>query len=67
MGIKEMAAAVGKRCMVTVYLSDSITFPAEIKDVRQSYGRLDYQITPVDGEGLIWVSGERVTLTAEEV
>lgn len=62
MGVKEMAEVIGKRCMVTVFLSDSITFPAEIKDVRQSYGRLDYRITPVGGEGLIWVSAERVKL-----
>jgi hypothetical protein len=64
--IKELAEVVGQRCMVTVWLSDSITFPAQITDVRKVYGRLDYRITPVGGEGEIWVGSDRCKVSEGE-
>jgi hypothetical protein len=67
MTVKELAEVIGKRCMVTVWLSDSITFPAQITDVRKVYGRLDYRITPVGGEGEIWVGSDRCKLDTQEV
>jgi len=33
-----------------------------IRDVRESWGRIQVQITPQAGEGLIWVDFDRVKL-----
>jgi hypothetical protein len=34
-----------------------------IADARQVWGRLDYLVSPVAGQGAEWVSAERVALT----
>lgn len=38
----------------------------EVREVREVYGRLDYLVIPLAGEGSAWVSAERVTLDEEE-
>ena len=38
----------------------TLGFPVKITDARESFGRLDVLVTPLDGEGEAWVSAERV-------
>lgn len=33
-----------------------------IKAARANFGRVDYQITPLAGEGLVWISAENLRL-----
>ena len=35
----------------------------EIKDVRASFGRIDYEIEPVNGSGMKWVDAVKVKLS----
>lgn len=40
-------------------------FKVKIMNVKNSYGDTRLQVTPVDGNGLAWVSNSRITLTDE--
>lgn len=39
-----------------------LKFNVEILDCRESFGRTDFQVKPVSGEGVKWVSSESVTI-----
>jgi hypothetical protein len=41
---------------------NNLTFAVEVLDAREVWGRLDYRVEPVAGNGSAWVSAERVTL-----
>jgi len=57
------AWAVGQECLAKVLLgSDWVRIAARIMDIRHSYGRTDYLITPVGGSGQLWVSAGRLTV-----
>lgn len=63
MGVKEDAKVIGKAGIVKVAFGDEmLTFPIEVLDVRNVYGRTDYRIKPQLGEGSAWVSASRVTV-----
>jgi hypothetical protein len=50
---------IGKTGLLAV---NGLKFEVEILDVRDSFGRTDYKVKPVSGEGTRWVSSESVTL-----
>jgi hypothetical protein len=58
MGIKELAALIGREAQYDS--GTGLTFRVLIRDARQAFGRLDYQIEPVGGSGLQWVKADRV-------
>jgi hypothetical protein len=57
MNIAEMAQLVEKGAIIEV---GGLSVNVFIKDVKRSYGRARYQVTPVSGGGLVWV--EKITL-----
>lgn len=50
--MKELLQAVGKRAEVSL---GGLTVLVKILDVKQSYGRTRYLVTPVTGSGEVWV------------
>ena len=48
---------VGKRGQ---YLHKGLRWPVDILDSRARYGRIDVLITPIGGEGSIWVDCDSV-------
>jgi hypothetical protein len=59
MTAKELAAILGK---VGKYSIHGVVFPVVIMDARKVYGRLDYQVMPLNGSGLAWFAADRITL-----
>jgi hypothetical protein len=53
----EVQQYVGKKAVVSL---GGLKIEVKVLDVKNSYGRTRYQITPVSGEGQIWV--ETITL-----
>lgn len=39
-----------------------ITVPVRVLDARRAYGRIELQVTPLNGEGEAWVQAAYVTL-----
>ena len=56
--MKEFIHIIGKRG--TMHDDRGVQWDVYIKDVRRSYGRVDYLISPASGEGQTWVSSDRV-------
>lgn len=56
--LKEHAAKIGKRAVLQIKPGFEIN--VTIEDVRENFGRVDFQVKPVSGYGLDWVSADRV-------
>jgi len=41
--------------------AEAFLVPVEVKDAKQSYGRVRYLVTPVGGAGEAWVDVDRLT------
>jgi len=57
MTAKEMSNIIGKTGM---FHENGLKFRVKINDVRTSYGRIHYLISPVCGDGEKWVDFSRV-------
>jgi hypothetical protein len=57
MTAKELSFNIGKRGFLDV---NGMEFHVEIRDARQVFNRVDYRVTPVDGNGNSWVESSRV-------
>lgn len=57
----EMMQYVNKTGLIAM---DGLKVEVSIIDARRSWGKLQYEITPVNGEGRKWVDAERVKLNA---
>lgn len=55
--MKELIKMLGK---TVLYISGEMRFKVKIFDVRQMFGRTDYHIEPVAGNGCQWVSSEKI-------
>lgn len=44
--------------------TEGLEVPVKIVNVRGVYGRTDYQVTPLGGNGTVWVSSSRVKAKA---
>jgi len=62
MSVKEMAANIGKVGLLSV---NSLHVRVTVLDVRVTFGRTDFQISPVDGDGKIWVESSRVSFEGQ--
>lgn len=58
-GIKEAAEMIGKVGVITIH---GLDIEVKIIDVRNSWGRFDFLVCPVAGEGRRWVSEYRLRL-----
>lgn len=59
MSVKEMAANIGKVGLLSI---QSLRVRVTVLDVRVTFGRTDFQVSPVDGQGNVWVESSRVKL-----
>jgi hypothetical protein len=59
MSAREMYAMVGRTGELYLRESD-LTIYVEIKDVRNRFGNIDFQVSPLQGKGEAWVSADRV-------
>lgn len=67
MSIKELAQAIGKQGSATFTgKSGTLSVDVRIENVRQTFGRIDYQVKPVAGGGLMWLESSRVMLYPAE-
>ncbi len=58
MTVKELAANIGKKGFLNI---DNMQVHIEIIDARQVFGRVDFQVTPCDGNGNNWVESRRLS------
>ena len=66
MSVAEMARCIGKRGRYRAQgVEGALAFGVVVRDVRVCFGRMDYQIEPVDGAGRCWVSEGSVRLESE--
>lgn len=59
MTAKELMKQIGKDAVYHEELG--LKVKVKILDARQQFGRVDYQVMPLAGEGDAWVSESRVT------
>ena len=57
MTAKQQAALLGQEIDVRC---DGLTVACLIQDVKQAYGKMRFQVTPVNGDGLIWIEDSRI-------
>jgi hypothetical protein len=48
--------------MVVGYRVGALTLPVVILDARMSYGKLQYEVAPIDGKGRTWLDSASVEL-----
>jgi hypothetical protein len=61
--LARLVGQTGDLIMSSVRKDDDLRVKVRIEDARVSYGRLDLLVSPIQGTGRMWVSGERVILT----
>jgi len=66
MNVKEMAQCIGQRGLLNI-TNTEIRIPVVILNVRQTFGRIDYQVTPIGGDGETWVQSNRVKLCTTQI
>lgn len=62
MSIAKLASFIGKAGLMRLPEFGGIQVPVTITDVKEAFGRTDVLVTPIAGEGVVWVSLDRVTL-----
>lgn len=66
MSVAMMARCIGKRGRYRAQgVEGALAFSVVVRDVRVCFGRMDYEIEPVDGAGRCWVSESSVRLEDE--
>jgi hypothetical protein len=63
MNTRELMKVIGQQAVLTGRTEFVVV--VRIVDAKMSYGRVLYQVTPLQGEGSIWVAANRVTLSQE--
>lgn len=53
----ELSAPIGKTVMVRM---QEFSVPCVILDTKESWGRVRFQVTPLDGEGVAWIEDGRI-------
>lgn len=63
--LSELGAEIGRRGWAQLQGArrDKVWVPVEVTDVRLLYGRLDYLVRPIDGDGVVWVRKESMKWT----
>ena len=60
---KDMIHAMNSEAL---YVTGGLSVDVRIVDVKQTYGRICYQIVPVQGMGEKWVEGSHLLFKADE-
>lgn len=67
MSAAELARFIGKegkaRLVASHASSGVLKVPVKVKDARSMFGRVDLLVTPVGGEGEVWMDAAGVTLS----
>ena len=58
--LKNYAKYIGKNCLVKVGRTGKCYTECTIKDVRTTYGKTYYQISPLCGKGTVWVEKVKI-------
>lgn len=58
MTVKESMALIGTNAIIAV--EKSLRIEVTILDVRENFGRTEYQVRPLAGAGEQWVNADRV-------
>jgi hypothetical protein len=70
MNTLELSQAIGQTGMLFVaakgYSNTPLYVSVQVLKARQACGRIDYLVAPISGSGEMWVSSERVKLSASE-
>lgn len=56
--MKELVKKIGQTAVL--HAEDGLEFNVRIENVRKNWGRVDYQVKPISGYGLKWVSEGRM-------
>ncbi len=62
MNAKQLSANIGKQGLLSV---SGLQVLVNVLDARTVFGRIDLQVTPVNGTGSTWVESSRVTSLQE--
>lgn len=62
MAAKEHAALIGMTAQWAIPSYDGIKVPVTITNVREAYGRIDYEVAIRGGSGSVWIDASRVRL-----
>lgn len=62
--MSSLAAVIG--CEGALQTAEGLSVAVWIIDARRCYGRVDYQVQPLKGAGVVWVSAERVKFGRSE-
>ena len=57
MKLRELTKQIDK---IALFYSESMRFRVKIIDVKTAFGRIDYLVEPIAGDGSKWVSSERI-------
>lgn len=67
MSAAELARFIGKKGLARLVASHAVSgvvkVPVIVKDARSMFGRVDLLVTPVGGEGEVWMDAAGVTLS----
>lgn len=62
-----LARFIGKEGLARLVASTngkgSVLVPVKVKDARSVFGRVDVLVSPIGGEGELWMDAERLTLS----
>lgn len=64
MTLKELAAVIGREGKFSPIAGFIVN--VRVTDARQVYGRTDYAVVPLSGEGLTWIESKRVHLNGQQ-
>lgn len=58
-----LTAVIGSEAALQT--AEGLSVGVRILDARRCYGRVDYQVQPLKGAGVVWVSSDRVKFRNE--
>lgn len=65
MTTSELMQVIGKTALITY--PDTMQYSVRIVDARgPNWGRIDYQVTPISGQGSVWIDSKRVTIQEQQ-
>lgn len=59
MTAKELVKEIGKKG--SLQFDHTISFFVEVTDARMVFGKLQYEVKPVEGFGTLWIKADRLT------
>lgn len=57
---QEIVRVIGEKGFL--YVEETLTIQVTVLDVKQAYGQLRYEVSPVAGTGRKWVAADRVRM-----